>query len=139
MENKITIIATQLAIKHSDDADIPIRHRRKSNPAENAKTKVYEAIELRFNENVQSWRNLIHSVLGHLDTAQAWRFITTSPIVSPSYVNVVDCPDFLEFNGYLARRRDEDKCSDSELGQLSLLLTELQSTIENRISAATSG
>ncbi|MEO8066146.1 MAG: hypothetical protein ABI599_00495 [Flavobacteriales bacterium] len=137
MENKITVVATQLAIRHSDDADIPARFRTKSTSTEKAKSKASEAVEARFIERVKSWSDQIRLMLGHLEADQAWRFITTSPHVPATYKNVVECQDFLDFNSYVARRRDQDKCSDDELGQLALLLTELQGAIESKMSETT--
>lgn len=134
MENKVIIVATQLALRHSDDADIPARFRSKLAMADKAKSKASEAIEARFQERVNAWADRIRSMLGHLNPDQAWRFVTTTPHLPSSYTSVVECQDFLDFNGYVTRRRDHDNCSDEELGQLVVLLTDLQRAIEGTLS-----
>lgn len=137
MKNKITVVATQLAIRHSDDADVPARFRSKSAATDRAKPKASEAVETRFLEQVKSWSDQIRLMLEHLDADQAWRFITTAPHVLTNYKSVVECQDFLDFNSYVSRRRDQDKCSDDELGLLALLLTELQGAIESSMAQPT--
>ena len=131
IQNEVSLALT-LALRHADAQNIPSRYRRGSSSGSGT-GKAQEGIELRFNQEVALWEALITSMRGHLGEETATRYLMTEPLVTLHCESLTECVDFVEFNDYVQRRRDVDSCSDDELGQLALLLTELQKAAQRRI------
>lgn len=133
MDYRITTIANQLALKFTDELDIPGRfktdsksERKKSNP--NAK------VEQRFRKKVEDWKSLINIMLSKVDNEKAWRFILISPKIEDNLESVSKSQDFLDFLDYLIIRRDIENCDSDELGYLCMLHFEFQREIERKIN-----
>jgi hypothetical protein len=126
-----TRLAVKLALKYAIDENIPARYRKGNKSGGSGKAQ--EGVEYRFSEEVKHWEALVLSMIEHLGDKVATRYLTAMPIVNDDCQSITGCADFVEFNAYVQRRRDLDICSDEELGLLSLLLTELQRTVERRI------
>ena len=136
---RIRIAAQRLAIRFTDDTDLPVRHRKASSSTGPRRFKEDSELELRFKDNVRKWTQMIETVLSKVSTQQAWRFIDLSPELGPSVRQITDCEDFCDFTDYLIVRRDKDKCSADELGELALLSVAFQREIERRVGIANAG
>ena len=129
-----TSLAMKLALKFADTQNIPARYRRGNTSGSVGKAD--EGVEGRFTEEIKIWDALILSMSGHLGKDVATRYLTSSPnVVTSQYKTLTDCLDFVEFNGYVQRRRDDDMCSSDELGLLALLLTELQKCAARQLNS----
>ncbi|WP_421871984.1 hypothetical protein [Marinoscillum sp.] len=124
--------ATQLALKFTDESEIPVRYKKKSKKKFDPDSK----IEINFQEQIQRWKEVIESILTHInDPDQALRFIDSKPIVEDNLATVTKNQDFLDFLNFLIQRRDVDNCGSSELGSLCMLHGVLQKKIESQIES----
>lgn len=127
--------ALELSLLFSEEADIPNRYKK-------SKSKMQKTInpdsntEKRFQKNIQDWITTITSILENTsDINQAWRFIRIAPmIIDSSITSVTRNQDFIDFNNYLHKRRDLDRCHSDELGYLCLLHNAFQKKIESSIN-----
>lgn len=133
-DTKVTIAAQRLAIRFTEDADLPVRYRNASSAASSSKVKKDSEVELRFKADVKKWTQLIETMLATIDNRQAWRFINLSPEIDPTVRQLIDCKDFCDFVDYLILRRDKEKCSVDELGGLAMLSVAFQHKIEKYIT-----
>ena len=131
MNNQIDIAAYRLAISFSDDSDIPMRFKKKSE--KQMKINPESDIEKRFQENVAHWHRLIVTMLDKLHKSLAWRFINTSPKADKEFTSVADNKDFCDFLDYLILRRDKENCDADELGRLAMLSGAFQRELEKSI------
>jgi hypothetical protein len=127
---KVKIAAQRLAIRFTEDADLPVRYRRASSSANSRKVKKDSEVELRFKADVKKWTQLIETMLVKINNRQAWRFINLSPEIDQTIQKLTDCKDFCDFVDYLILRRDREKCSADELGGLAMLSVAFQREIE---------
>ena len=133
-EEKVTMSAHRLAVRFTEDTQLPARFRRVSEPSRKiAKVKKDSEVERRFKANVESWRQLIETMLAKIDEGQAWRFINLCPQVAGTINRVTDSKDFSNFVDYMILRRDEERCGPDELGALALLSVAFQREVEKRI------
>lgn len=130
----IEIVAHRLAVQFTEDQLLPTRYRKTADSDQRKrKPKQDSEVEKRFRSNVQSWRGVIETMLGKLETAQAWRFINLAPQVDGEITKVTDATDFCDFIDYLILRRDKENCDDDELGGLAQLSTAFQREVEKRL------
>ncbi|MGA2068825.1 MAG: hypothetical protein ABSG86_27910 [Thermoguttaceae bacterium] len=130
--DRITVAAHRLAVRFTDEADLPARYRRKPS-AKPRRVNDDAIVEKRFKANVRSWTGLIEAMLARIDNDQAWRFVGLSPQIQPAVRKLTDCKDFRDFVDYLILRRDKQECTSEELGGLSWLLSSFQRKIEERL------
>jgi hypothetical protein len=133
MNNNIHIVANQLALKFSEDSDIPSRFKKDKLKKEDKKANLNTLIEQRFQENIKDWILVIETMLNKLENNQAWRFITLVPNIEDNISNTAYTKDFKDFTNYLVLRRDKEDCSFKELGNLAMLYTEFQKEIDKQI------
>ena len=84
--------------------------------------------QLYFN-SVSSWKVTIENMIKKLGEAEATKYLCLHPTPINGLQSECSHPEFRKFNEYLIHRRDIEKCSDEELGQLSMLLTAFQRII----------
>lgn len=130
---KVVAAAHRLAVDFTEEANLPVRFRTSPSSAKSRKIKEDSEVEKRFRASVMLWRQLIETMLSKISNRQAWRFIDRSPEIHPTVRTLTDCKDFCDFVDYLILRRDMEKCSADELGELALLSTAFQREIEKRI------
>lgn len=128
-DSNIQLAAHRLAIKFTEQANLPARFR-KSLKGDLRKSKEDSKLEKRFKANVDSWRKLIDTMLVNLNHEQAWRFINHSPKVAPALSKLTDCQDFCKLMDYMILRRDQEQCGSDEVGGLALLSAALQREVE---------
>jgi hypothetical protein len=134
--DRIGVAAHMLAIRFSEDADLPARYRQLKQPSRKFRnSKEDSEIEKRFKLNAESWMQLIHAMLARIDESQAWRFINSSPQFDGGTNKVVEHKDFCDFLDYLILRRDVEHCGSEELGGLALLSIAFQREVEKHIQA----
>lgn len=132
--DRIASAAHKLAVRFTEDADLPARFRRQTDAAvKPRKIKEDSDIEKRFRSNVDSWARLIETMISKIDHAQAWRFVHLLPEIDVPITRVTQNKDFCDFIDYLIVRRDTEKCESGELGGLALLSVAFQREIEKRI------
>jgi hypothetical protein len=131
--SRVAVAAHRLAIRFTEDTDLPVRYRKASSSAGSRKFKADSDLEQRFKVNVRNWTQLIKTMLAKINKLQAWRFIDISPEVGPTVRRLTDSEDFSVFTDYLILRRDKEKCSADELGGLALLSVAFQREIERRM------
>lgn len=131
MEDRINSTAEKLTLMFSDELDIPSRFKKRKD--EKSKINLNSMIEQRFKENCDSWKHFINVILSKVQEDQAWRFITLTPQIEEGIRNVTLCKDFQAFTHYFVLRRDVEKCSDMETGQLAMLHSAFQKKIENKL------
>lgn len=134
MSNNIQIIANQLALKFSEDSDIPSRFKKDKSKKEEKKANLNSMIENRFQENIKDWIRIIETMLTKVESNKAWRFITLKPNVEEDIPNAAYSKDFSDFTDYLVLRRDKENCDYKELGNLAMLHTEFQREIDKQIN-----
>ena len=128
-ESTFDITATKLAILFSEENDIPKQYRKGLNkPAKSGEETI---LMKKFKSNEDHWKQLVKTMLTKLDPEIVWRFINLTPKIEEDEKNVAYNKDFIKFTDYLVLRRDNENCSDDELGRLSQLHTTFQNTIEN--------
>ena len=142
-DSRIELAAHRLAVDFAEDATLPTRFRKTSSTkSKNIKKDVAKSktpkkkdskVEQRFRTNVGLWMQLIETMLGKIGAEQTWRFVCLSPKVDSTVHILTDCKDFCDFMEYLVLRRDKEKCSDNELGSLTMLSVAFQREIERRI------
>jgi len=134
LSDRIAKAAHTLALRFTEDAELPARFRRQTNSsAKPRKVKEDSDIELRFRSNVESWARLIDTMILKIDQAQAWRFIHLLPQIDGAIAQLTQNKDFCDFVDYLILRRDIEQCDSDELGGLALLSVAFQREIEKRI------
>jgi hypothetical protein len=134
MNDRIAVAAYQLAIRFTEDGDLPRRFRRLTNASGKArKTNEDSEIEKRFRSKVESWTRIIETMLAKIDHAQAWRFIRLLPHIDGTLKRISQNKDFCDFIDYLILRRDIEQCDSDELGGLALLSVAFQREIEKQI------
>lgn len=135
-DDRIALAAYKLAVHFTEYTDMPARYRRLADPSRKVrKVKEDSEIERRFKANVESWRQLIDTMLAKIDEVQAWRFINLSPQFDTASNRVTANKDFCDFMDYLIMRRDKDQCAPDELGSLALLSVAFQREVEKRIQS----
>lgn len=133
-QGRARLAAQEWAIRYSDDKDLPARFRKKTHrPARRGQHESEQAVEERFQENVNYWQELIGGMLAALSAPLAWRFINCSPRIAEETNSVTQCDDFCQFVDYLILRRDAECCDADELGRLALLLGSFQKEIEKHL------
>ncbi len=133
-DEKITVASHRLAVRFTENTQLPARYRRLSDPPRKiSKVKQDSEVEKRFKANVKSWRQLIEIMLGKIDEGQAWRFINLRPQVTDAIGSVTDSRDFREFMDYMILRRDKEHCGPDELGALGMLTVAFQRDVEKQI------
>jgi hypothetical protein len=134
IHDPIELVVHRLAVQFTEDELLPTRYRRTADSDQRKrKPKQDSEVEKRFKSNVQSWRNLIETMLSKLEPEQAWRFINLAPRVDGDLAKVTDNTDFCNFVDYLILRRDKENCDTDELGGLAQLLTAFQREVERRL------
>ena len=79
-DDRVVIAAHRLAVRFTEDSDLPARYRRRADPSVKiSKVKEDSEIEKRFKANVESWSTVIKTMIAKLDEGQAWRFINLRP------------------------------------------------------------
>jgi hypothetical protein len=166
--NNTLITATKLALKFSENSDIPERFKNdekteKENEQSEAKKSdlrlLFERpdvsnnnkkkrqrinknskVEKRFQRNVRIWKSVIETMLQKISNEKAWRFIRIAPKIEPRLNSVTLSQDFIDFTKYVILRRNIEQCNCDELGFLCMLYTEFQRKLEqsNQISNAPS-
>lgn len=135
--SKIEIAAHQLAIRFTDEADLPARLRKTSGSMSKPTPKRGGSeVERRFDANVKAWAQVIGHMMDEVAFPQACRFIRVSPEIDSQVRRVTQCKDFCDLVDYLVRRRDKEGCSAEELGRLSNLATAFQREVEDRLGAS---
>jgi hypothetical protein len=130
----IAIAAHRLELQFTDDSNLPARYRKRTGPVRAVrKASIESALEKRFKLNVDSWRRLIITLLSKVDEAQAWRFISLNPMISPPARSLNDNRDFCDFLDYMIRRRDIERCEPDEIGGLAMISVGMQREIEKQI------
>jgi len=129
IKKDLSNFATLLAVKFSDEADIPSRFKNK----EKSKSNLNSYTEIKFQKRVQAWGQVIETIISKVEYQKAWRFITIKPNTESGINSAVYCQDFIDFTDYFVLRRDKEKCSDLECGLLAALHTEFQREIERKI------
>ena len=133
-DEKVTVASHRLAVRFTENTQLPARYRKLSHPSRKiSKVKEDSGVEKRFKASVESWRQLIETMLGKIDEAQAWRFINLCPQVTGAMSKVTDSKDFCEFMDYMILRRDKEQCGPDELGGLALLSVAFQQEVEKQI------
>ena len=133
-EERLTLTAHRLAIRFTEDTDLPARYRKLSDPARKIrKVKEDSEVEKRFKANVEAWAHLIETMLAKIEESQAWRFINLGPHILGTMNKVTDNKDFCDFVDYMILRRDKEQCGPDELGGLALLSVAFQREVEKRI------
>jgi hypothetical protein len=132
MDNRITTIANQLALKFTDELDIPSRFKNDTK-TERKKSNLNSKVEQRFQKKVEDWKNLIDIMLSKIDNDKAWRYLLINPNIEDNLETVTKSKDFSDFLDYLVLRRDLENCDSDELGNLCMLHTEFQREIERKI------
>ncbi|MCY2990856.1 MAG: hypothetical protein NTY19_23715 [Planctomycetota bacterium] len=133
-DDRVVIAAHRLAVRFTEDADLPARCRRRTDPSVKIpKFKEDSEIEKRFKANVESWRTVIETMIAKLDEGQAWRFINLRPESIGRIGKVIESQDFCDFIDYMILRRDKEWCGPDELGGLALLSVALQREVEKQI------
>jgi hypothetical protein len=133
-EERLTLTAHRLAIRFTEDTDLPARYRKLSDPARKIrKVKEDSEVEKRFKANVEAWAHLIETMLAKIEESQAWRFINLVPHILGTMNKVTDNKDFCDFVDYMILRRDKEQCGPDELGGLALLSVAFQREVEKRI------
>ncbi len=134
MNNRTLNIANQLALKFTDDGNIPSRFKNDKTKKERQKSNLNSLIEQRFQKKVSDWQSLINTMLDKIDNEQqAWRFLLINPIVEKDIKSAAYSKDFGNFIDYLVLRRDKENCESDELGLLAMLHAEFQREIERQI------
>lgn len=134
MVDRIAQAAHSLALRFSDDADLPARFRRQANTsAKPREVKKDSDLEKCFRSNVDSWARLIETMIAKLDHTQAWRFVHVLPQIEVPITKIMQNKDFCDFIDYLSLRRDKENCDADELGGLALLSVALQKEVEKHI------
>jgi hypothetical protein len=133
MANNILIAANQLALKFSEDSDIPTRFKKEKKKREDQKSNLNTLVEKRFQENIEDWKQVVVTMLKKIENQQVWRFITLKPNIEDDISNAVYSKDFSDFTEYLILRRDKENCDFKELGLLAMLHTEFQREIDRQI------
>lgn len=134
-DDRIAEAARTLALRFTDDADLPARFRRQTNAsAKPREVKRDSDLEKRFRNTVESWARLIETMIAKLDHAQAWRFVHLLPQTDVPITKIMQNNDFSAFIDYLTLRRDEENCDADELGGLALLSVALQKEVERHIT-----
>ncbi|HET6243857.1 MAG: hypothetical protein H0V01_02580 [Bacteroidetes bacterium] len=137
MKNNLVITANQLALKFSDELEIPSRLKKKENEKkERQKSNLNSLTEQRFQKNVTSWLKVIETLLSKVESKNAWRYITITPEIESNIKSAAYCKDFIEFTDYFVLRRDIENCDDEEVGLISMLHSEFQKEIEKKIEKA---
>jgi hypothetical protein len=133
LDSRIAVAAHQLTVRFTDEVDLPTRFRRQKN-ATGKQRKINEEsdIEKCFRNKVDSWANLIETMLSKIDQSQAWRFLHLSPQIDGKITKLTQNKDFCDLINYLILRRDTDKCESEELGGLALLSVAFQKEIERQ-------
>jgi hypothetical protein len=134
-DTKVTVAAQRLAIRFTEDADLPVRYRKGPSSASSSKVKKDSEVELRFKADVKKWAQLIETMLAKIDYQQAWRFVNLRPRIDSTVRRLTECKDFCDFTDYLILRRDNEKCGADELGGLAMLSGAFQREIEKSITA----
>lgn len=136
-EDRISLASHRLAVVFTEDELLPTRYRKSADSGQRKrKPKQDSEIEKRFRASVQSWRNLMETMLTKLGPEQTWRFINLAPQVDGDMAKVTDNADFCDFIDYLVLRRDKENCDTDELGGLAQLSTAFQREIEKRLPRA---
>jgi len=136
LNDSVATAARKLAIRFTEDADLPNRFRRQTgNSSKPRKIKEDSEVEKGFRNNVASWVRIIETMMSHIDHPQAWRFINLLPDIDGSITKTTQNNDFCDFMEYVCFRRDAGDCGSDELGGLALLSVALQREIEKRIQA----
>jgi hypothetical protein len=134
--SKIETTAHQLAIRFTDDADLPARLRKASGSTDRPAAKMDSEVQRRFDSDVKAWVQLIDHMMDAVAFPQACRFIRVAPEIDSRVSRVSQCKDFCDLVDYLARRRDKEECSAEELGRLSNLAAALQREVEGRLGSS---
>lgn len=124
-------LAKWLTLTFSDECDIPGIYKPDS---KKKKYKPDSKVQQTFDANLLGWLNVINVMQEHTDADQAHRFLTLKPYIEHGAKRLLDCQDFCDFFEIFIKRRDIDKCSDEELGKLSILLGAFQKEIENEFN-----
>jgi PAS domain-containing protein len=132
-DDAASIAASQLALRFTDDADIPGRFKNRN---QTAGKKTGSKIEQRFKQNVDEWRFLVDEMLRRLEPGLAWRIINGNPGEVLPGSRVTETPDFIAAQDYLSQRRDQEGATSAEVGGLAMLVTAFQKEIERRIGDA---
>lgn len=142
MDKRINSSAEKLSLRFSDELDIPTRFKpkkvkkteieKKEEKEEKTKINLNSMVEKRFQENINSWENLIRIILSKIESEQAWRFISLRPKIENELKSLTHCKDFLDFTDFFILRRDIENCSAEETGRLAMLHSEFQSKVENK-------
>lgn len=134
LNDRIAAAAHKLAVRFTEDADLPARFRRQTDSSvKPRKVKEDSDIEIRFRANVVSWARLIETMISKIDQAQAWRFTHLLPQIDSAITKLTQNKDFCDFIDYLILRRDTERCNSDELGGLALLSVAFQREIEKRL------
>ena len=108
-DSRIEVSAHRLAVQFTEDANLPVRYRRTSDSSRKTRKANDDSdIEKRFRTEVNSWRDLLKTMLSKVDAAKAWRFIDQSPQFTEPLRQVTDNDDFCDFLEYMRQRRDVD-------------------------------
>jgi hypothetical protein len=135
-DDGIAVTAYKLAVRFTEDADLPARYRRQSDPSGKVrKMKEDSDVEKRFRANVGAWRQVIETMHVKIETNLACRFISLCPQFLGTIYKVTDNKDFCDFVDYMVLRRDTEQCTSNELGRLALLSVAFQREVEKRIQA----
>jgi len=127
--------ARKLAIRFSDDSDVPARFRTGRVAQERRrKASLDTQIEDRFRDRIRIWTSIVLDINQRLDSGLGQRFINSAPTLDGAR-SVTACPDFQRLLDYLILRRDIEGCSGDELGYLSALFTAFQASIEDDLSS----
>lgn len=134
LKDRIEDAAQRLAIRFTDEADLPARFRRQSaSVAKSRRVNESSVVEIRFRAQVDIWTNLIENMLAKIDQWQAWRFIHVLPEIEEGNARLTENKDFCDFIDYMSLRRDVEECDSNELGALAMLSVAFQREIEKSI------
>jgi hypothetical protein len=134
LNDRIEDAARRLAVRFTDEADLPVRFRKQSATVSKPR-RVNESsvVEVRFRAQVEIWTNLIENMISKIDPSQAWRFIHVLPEIEEANTRLTENKDFCDFIDYMIRRRDMEGCDSNELGGLALLSVAFQREIEKTL------
>jgi hypothetical protein len=133
-DGSVVLAAHRLAVCLTAVENLPARYRNLADQSRKTqKVKEESEVEKQFKGNVETWRQLIETMLTKIEAALAWRFINLCPQFDGPISRVTENKDFCELVDYLILRRDTEQCSSDELGGLALLLGTFQREVEKVI------
>lgn len=127
-EAAVSVAAHKLAIRFTEDTNLPARLQRNSSKKPTAKASSKDSdISRRFQANVDSWILTVNNLIVELDYALAWRLINLNPVATPQELS--SNTDFLALINHLQKQRNKKNFNAGEIGNLAMLSVAIQKKI----------